>query len=92
MHASADGIGAARREAALESVVAAARQCPVALMCVCAPRLCHCDVLRSRVLDRLALLGPAPREAAAPETEGATTGGRRRKRKRSRATAPTGEE
>ena len=74
------------RAAAFAGVVAAARDGPVALFCVCAPKLCHCDVVRERVLRACST---APAEAAAGSAAAAAPrANRRRKRSRLGASAP----
>ena len=53
-------------------------------VCVCAPRRCHCDVIRCAVLDALA---GEPRETIGPsdESRGSSRGSATRRRKRPRA-------
>ena len=74
----------AQRRAVFDMVVRVARCERVALVCVCAPRRCHCDVIRCAILDALA---GEPRETAGPsdESRGSSRGSTARRRKRQRA-------
>ena len=74
----------AQRRAAFGMVVRVARCERVALVCVCAPRRCHCDVIRCAMLDALA---DELRETVGPsvESRGSSGGSATRRRKRPRA-------
>jgi hypothetical protein len=72
---------AERREEGLAAATAEAARGPLALVCACTPRRCHCDVVRDIVLRRLSVQGGA---VPAPARQRA----RRRKRSRSGGQLP----